>query len=122
MRPLELALEGFTSFRTEQRIDFTPLDLFAIIGPTGAGKSSILDAMTFALYGLTMRTGKQASELVSQGASVLKVQFRFVVRGSEYRVTRTWRYRPSTPEIKIQLERLDPEDWNTLATGAATVQ
>jgi exonuclease SbcC len=122
MRPLELALEGFTSFRTEQRIDFTPLDLFAIIGPTGAGKSSILDAMTFALYGLTMRTGKQASELVSQGASVLKVQFRFVVRATEYRVTRTWRYRPSTPEIKIQLERLDPEDWNTLATGAATVQ
>lgn len=122
MRPLELALEGFTSFRSEQRIDFAPLDLFAIIGPTGAGKSSLLDAMTFALYGFTMRTGKQASELVSQGASTLKVQFRFAVRGSEYRVTRTWRYRPSTPEVKIQLERLDTDDWTMLATSAATAQ
>ena len=94
MRPLELAIEGFTSFRSAQRIDFSPLDLFAITGPTGAGKSSILDAMTFALYGLTMRTGKQASELVSQGATELKVLLRFTVRGSEYRITRTWRYRP----------------------------
>jgi exonuclease SbcC len=78
--------------------------------------------MTFALYGFTMRTGKQAGELVSQGATTLKVQFRFTVRGSEYRVTRTWRYRPSTPEVKVQLERLDEEDWTILATAAATAQ
>jgi exonuclease SbcC len=122
MRPLELAVEGFTSFRSAQRIDFSPLDLFAITGPTGAGKSSILDAMTFALYGLTMRTGKQASELVSQGATELKVLLRFTVRGSEYRITRTWRYRPSAPESKVLLERLDGDEWNTLETKGAAAQ
>ena len=51
MRPLALTIEGLTSFRTTQEIDFSELDLFVITGPTGAGKSSILDAITFALYG-----------------------------------------------------------------------
>ena len=40
MRPIELSLSGFTSFRDEQHLDFSQLDLFAITGPTGAGKSS----------------------------------------------------------------------------------
>jgi DNA repair protein SbcC/Rad50 len=59
MRPIELLLEGFTSFRREQRLDFSELDLFAIVGATGAGKSSLLDAMTYALFGTTIRSGKQ---------------------------------------------------------------
>jgi len=62
MRPLELCLEGFTSFRREQRLDFSELDLFAITGATGAGKSSLLDAMTYALFGTTTRSGKQVSD------------------------------------------------------------
>ena len=45
MRPLSLAIEGFTAFRERQEIDFEPLELFVITGPTGAGKTSILDAM-----------------------------------------------------------------------------
>jgi exonuclease SbcC len=49
MRPIELIVEGFTSFRTRQVLDFSSLDLFAITGATGAGKTSLLDAITFAL-------------------------------------------------------------------------
>ena len=93
MRPLELVLEGFTSFRTKQVIDFTELDLFAITGATGAGKSSLLDALTFALYGSTMRAGVAAAEVVSQGARQMSVSLRFRSRGHEYRCTRTWRER-----------------------------
>ena len=37
MRPIELIVEGFTSFRTRQTLDFSSLDLFAITGATGAG-------------------------------------------------------------------------------------
>src|SRR5437867_1927351 len=51
MRPRKLVVRGFTCFRDEAEIDFTRLDLFAITGPTGAGKTSILDAMTLALHG-----------------------------------------------------------------------
>lgn len=116
MRPLELALEGFTSFRSEQSLDFTELDLFAITGATGAGKSSLLDALTYALYGTTARTS-QASELVSQGATTLKVQLRFWVTQGEYRVTRRWKYRPSTPQTQVLLERSLPDgSWETLET------
>jgi exonuclease SbcC len=53
MRPMKLELEGFTSFRERTEIDFRGFDLFAITGQTGAGKTSLLDAMTYALYGRT---------------------------------------------------------------------
>jgi DNA repair protein SbcC/Rad50 len=116
MRSLELKIEGFTSFRTPQVLDFSNLELFAITGPTGAGKTSILDAMTYALYGHVARFGKDArhNELVSQGQDNLKVSFRFAVRGVEYRVTRTWRQRPKSEETKVVLEVLQNNNWEKL--------
>jgi len=51
MRPVRLEMKGFTAFRDTQTIEFADLDLFAISGPTGSGKTSILDAITYALYG-----------------------------------------------------------------------
>jgi exonuclease SbcC len=42
MRPINLEMEGFASLRTRVSIDFSNLDLFAITGPTGAGKTSII--------------------------------------------------------------------------------
>ncbi len=118
MRSLELELEGFTSFRSRQNLDFSNLDLFAITGPTGAGKTSLLDAITFALYGHVARFGKdaKASELASQGKDKLTVSFRFSVRGVEYRVTRTWRKRPKTEETKVILEGLNNGGWEKLET------
>ena len=55
MRPLRLEVEGFTAFRAPTVVDFTGSDLFALVGPTGAGKTSIIDAFTFALYGSVPR-------------------------------------------------------------------
>src|SRR5688500_12253856 len=57
MRPNRLELEGFTSFRNLAVVDFEGADVFALSGPTGAGKSSIVDAMGFALYGRVHRYG-----------------------------------------------------------------
>ena len=122
MRPLELFIEGFTSFRHEQHLDFSELDLFAITGATGAGKSSLLDAMTYALFGTTNRSGKQVSDLVSQGSENLKVQLRFAVGSAQYRVTRRWRYRPKSPENKVILESWQNGDWETLGTSIVAVQ
>lgn len=118
MRSLELNLEGFTSFRSPQTLNFSDLDLFAITGPTGAGKTSLLDAITFALYGHVARFGKEAkaSELVSQGKDNLKVSFRFAVRNIEYRISRTWRKRPKTDESKVFLEVLNKGKWEKLET------
>jgi DNA repair protein SbcC/Rad50 len=118
MRSLELELEGFTSFRSRQNLDFSNLDLFAITGPTGAGKTSLLDAITFALYGHVARFGKDATakELVSQGKENLKVSFHFSIRSVEYRVTRTWRKRPKTEESKALLEMRENDTWEKLET------
>ena len=61
MRPLQLKLTGINSYREEQIIDFETLTsqgLFGIFGPTGSGKSSILDAMTLALYAKLPRDTK----------------------------------------------------------------
>lgn len=117
MRPIELYLEGFTSFRREQRLDFSELDLFAITGATGAGKSSLLDAMTYALFGTTIRSGKQIGDLVSQGSETLKVKLQFSVGNAQYRVTRRWRYRPKTPENKVLLEAFQNGEWETIETS-----
>ena len=111
MRPLELIVEGFTSFRSRQVLDFSTLDLFAITGATGAGKTSLLDAITFALYDRVAQKPNSSRELVSQGATQLKVEFRFVMRQTEYRVVRTWRNRGKTDEKKFLLDKLVDQEW-----------
>ena len=58
MIPIELTLQGLYSYQGRQTIDFTRLtgaNLFGIFGTVGSGKSSILEAITFAIYGRTDR-------------------------------------------------------------------
>jgi DNA repair protein SbcC/Rad50 len=91
VRPLRLELEGFTSFKERLVLNFDGLDLFAITGPTGAGKSSLIDALVFALYGQVPRVGREYKQLVSHGAERLSVSLGFEVGGTRYRVARTAR-------------------------------
>jgi exonuclease SbcC len=116
MRPIELIVEGFTSFRTRQVLDFSNLDLFAITGATGAGKTSLLDAITFALYDEVSQKPSSPKELVSQGAKQLKVEFRFVMRQTEYKAVRTWRNRGKTAVPNFILEELIGEEWERCST------
>lgn len=55
MRPVRLDMDGFASFRDKTVLDFTDADYFALVGATGAGKSTVIDAITFALYGTVPR-------------------------------------------------------------------
>jgi len=116
MRPLELIVEGFTSFRTRQVLDFSSLDLFAITGATGAGKTSLLDAITFALYNKVSQKPSSSKELVSQGAKQLTVEFRFVMRQIEYKALRTWRNRGKTDVPHFILEELIGKEWERCHT------
>jgi DNA repair protein SbcC/Rad50 len=101
MRPLRLDVEGFTCYRERQQVlDFSAMSLFAIAGPTGAGKSSILDTMLYALYGVVPRVGKQAiGEFISHGRDSMSVCLDFRVSGRDYRVTRRVK-RPTKGPLK----------------------
>jgi DNA repair protein SbcC/Rad50 len=90
MRPLRLEVEGFTCFRDRQSpLELSELSLFAIAGPTGAGKSSILDTMLYALYGQVPRLGKQGiGDAISLNRDELSVCLDFEVRKARYRVVR----------------------------------
>ena len=87
MRPVSLHLEGFTAFRDATEIDFQGADLFALTGPTGSGKSSIIDAICFALYGCIPRLSGVAP-VVSLGKPEARVQLVFEVEASTYTVSR----------------------------------
>ena len=120
MRPVRLELKGFTAFREQQEVDFEGLDLFAVSGQTGSGKSSLLDAMTYALFGYVERVGKQVGQLVSQGQPRMAVSLEFEVGAERFRVTR------STPAArgatKILLERHEGGKWRQAGDGADRVR
>lgn len=78
MRPIEIRIEGFRSFRQGgETIRWQDEELIAIVGDTGSGKSSILEAMTFALYGQTSIPGQQLRDLINDEADCLDIEFRF---------------------------------------------
>ncbi|WP_037496258.1 AAA family ATPase [Solirubrobacter soli] len=90
MRPLELRLSGFRSYRSERVVSFRDLDLVAIIGDTGAGKSSLLEAMTWALYGASTWSKRASSELLAHGARRMSVSLEFEAAGGVWRVVRAY--------------------------------
>ncbi|MCY4353473.1 MAG: SMC family ATPase [Truepera sp.] len=117
MRPIRLEIEGFTSFRDRTVVDFEDADLFVLTGPTGAGKSSIIDAITFALYGSIPRLDqKLVAPVISRGMLQARVQLHFAVDKKRYtavRVAKTTRTGATTPEA-----RLEDDAGNTLADSA----
>jgi exonuclease SbcC len=79
MKPRRLRIKGLNSFIEEQEIDFerlTEKGLFGIFGPTGSGKSTILDAITLSLYGTISRDAK---EFMNTLCSSLSVSYEFEI-------------------------------------------
>jgi len=112
VKPVRLEADGFTCYRDLQKpLEFAGMSLFAIAGPTGAGKSSILDAILFALYGEVPRIGKQGiGELIAHGRDRMAVTLDFSVRGTLYRVSRqVKRGRKSGLTTTALLEALSPD-------------
>ncbi|MQA00644.1 MAG: AAA family ATPase, partial [Dehalococcoidia bacterium] len=117
MKPLRLEVKGFTAFREQAVVDFEGRRLFAITGPTGAGKSSLLDAMTWALYGQVPRVGGSTRQLIAHGEQAMSVLFEFSVRGKRYRVARRT---PGTAATRLEEMTADGE-WRGLADRAREI-
>jgi len=95
MRPLRLSMRAFGPYAGEQHLDFTvlgPATCFLIHGPTGAGKTSILDAICFALYGEASGGERDPKRLRSDHAepgTLTEVVFDFSLGAETYRVSRS---------------------------------
>jgi len=113
MRPLRLDLHGFTVFREPTTVDFTDADFFALVGPTGSGKSTILDAMCFALYGTVPRWGdrRRIENALAPSTAQAKVRLVFEASGARFVATRVVR-RDSKGRVTTAhagLEQLPPD-------------
>ena len=110
MRPLRLELEGFTCFKNKTRIDFEDLTLFAISGSTGSGKSSLLDAILYALYAQTPRLGSRGLDaLIHPQADGMVVVLEFQVMADFYRVIRLMKRYKSGSKQEARVERLEAD-------------
>ncbi len=94
MRPLSLTLSAFGPYAGETTIDFSKLGdsgLYLITGDTGAGKTTLFDAIVYALYGSASGSDRGGKDLASKYAgedAASYVDFTFSNRGAEYRVFR----------------------------------
>jgi DNA repair protein SbcC/Rad50 len=111
VRPVRLVMAGVRSYRDQTVLEFGDRSLVAIVGDTGAGKSSILEAITYALYaGSTW--SNQPGDLISDAVPVMRVVLDFVVDGVPWRVERATS-RTAYPPAVHHLENLvTGEKWN----------
>ena len=111
MRPLRLVLDGFASYRHETEIDFTDVDFFALVGPTGSGKSTVIDALCFALYGTIPRwdNEKEVRNALAPSANACNVTLIFELAGQRYVAARSLQRdkRGQVTTKAARLERLD---------------
>ncbi|WP_027408995.1 AAA family ATPase [Anoxybacteroides tepidamans] len=112
MKPIRLTIAGLHSFREKQTIEFEKLcdgGLFGIFGPTGSGKSSILDAMTLALYGNVERAANNTHGIMNHAEKELAVSFTFELVNANgrkrYTVERSFK-RSDELRVKTAISRL----------------
>ncbi len=125
MRPITITMEGFSTFLDRTEVDFSGVDLVALVGPTGSGKSSIIDAMTFALYGSVSRynDARLVAPVIHQRANEARVRLDFEVGGRVYTAVRVVRRgkadRATTREARLeQRTEIDEDASPVLASGA----
>jgi DNA repair protein SbcC/Rad50 len=93
VRPLRIELEGFGSFQQPVLVDLADTDLFVLSGPTGSGKTTVIEAAVFALYGSVPRYDDRrlVAPVINQGRNEARVRLTFTVAGRTFQATRVVR-------------------------------
>ncbi|MEX2314264.1 MAG: SMC family ATPase, partial [Thermomicrobiales bacterium] len=86
MTPLYLKLKGFLSYREETELDLAPIRIACLAGDNGAGKSALLDAMTWAIWGKSRASNDR--EVICIGETEMEVTYTFRLGEREYRIFR----------------------------------
>lgn len=113
MIPIRLELTNFLAYRNPAPLDFTGIHVAVLTGENGAGKSSLLDAMTWALW--SRARAKTDNELVHQGQTEMRVEFTFALGEQAYRVIRARRVgRGAGSVLDFQIQN-DAGKWASIA-------
>lgn len=132
MKPVKVTMQAFGPYLTRTACDFSLLRdnrLFLISGPTGGGKTAILDAISFALYGTATGSLRDFRDMRSLSAPLeldTAVEYEFTLRDQRYRFTRTLHlHQKRTGGIDEQMdavaERWDKGSWSLLESGSREV-
>ncbi len=108
MIPIHLRISGFLSYRERAELDFTSFDLACISGHNGAGKSSLLDAITWALFG---EARGKSSEVINLNSSAAEVVLTFTHEDNTYRIQRTL---PRNKSTVLEFQIKNDSDWRPL--------
>ena len=126
MKPLQLSMKAFGAFAEECRIDFTPFDksgIYLITGETGAGKTTIFDAICYALYGTAsgdVRDPKQFRSQYADPKQITCVELRFSCGNKQYLVNRTPPYlRAALRGSGMVEQKAEAELWEILPDKTA---
>lgn len=100
-------MKGFGTFREDTEVDFTEVELAALVGPTGSGKSTIIDGLTFALFGSVARydDARAVAPVINQLDTEARVALDFEVGGESYTAVRVVRRTPdgaTTKEARLE--------------------
>ena len=120
MVPLRLRLTNFLSYGDDAPVlDLEDIHVACLSGGNGQGKSALLDAMTWAVWGEARKSSearKPDAELLRVGARAMEVDFSFRVAGAEYRVVRSYTETASGKSSKpgLELQVRDGDGWQAL--------
>ena len=120
MRPLKLSFESFNSYANKTSIDFEDFNsngIFLITGPTGSGKTTIFDAIKYALYGVASGEDRKNISNFSDFANLESpsaVTFEFLHRGVKYRIERISSYQVSKKNKTPESDKKTPNKKTTV--------
>ncbi len=118
MRPQKLSLKNFMPFRVTgdqvHEVDFSRLELFSITGPMASGKSALIDAMVWCLYGRTARYGADSKGVISTGEHTCEVALDFTVGERWFRAVRR-----TGKMTESGLSEREGEEWIQDQSGSA---
>src|SRR6188474_3348893 len=109
MIPLRVKLKGFLCYKDEQEVCFDGSSLWMLSGLNGSGKSTVFDAVTYALFGHHRGGASNAGELINKDSTDLHVEFDFLVDGHPFQVRRTLRRdaKGGSPKPTVSISRWD---------------
>ena len=136
MKPISLTIEAFGPYRDSVTLDFSALQdhsMFLISGPTGAGKTSILDAMVYALYGEPSGEVRKTDAIRSDFAEpqhMTRVDFSFAIGEAQYRVERLPKQLVAKKRgtgmreqnASATVYEMKDGEWKVIATSAAAIR